>query len=187
MPNFGAILRAILAGSLLLAADALGGGLHRHAEVRVTIGLMLHGEAETSNFSQEGLSRSGKDPIPIHIANTSDRTLDLYVDGNSWGDRTMTIYIYGKTRGPKVIQCSTSMYWHNVPEFVRLKPGDTWVRNISSDMSGWSELRDAIHSAPARVRIQARLEQPEKLDPYSPDPNLWRGTAQSEPLNVPVD
>lgn len=176
----GVVAALFAIGSLVLARSS-----HRQQDVRVRIGLLEYGDAFTDRVFRAGMKKSPPDAIlPIEITNTSNRPLDFFTDGNGWGDGTLTIEITAPGGSTRAIRCRPRAYTRNFPGFVRLQPGDTWVRNIEYGLTpGWSEICDALPEPGHPVRVAARLRQSR---PMKTDPTLWVGDVESDELTVTV-
>jgi hypothetical protein len=186
MASLAFALRPALACLALVLSIPTPGSRRQEPELKVQIGLLQYGDAHMNKCWQDGLWRSRDGKLPVVVTNVSDRTLDLFTDGNSWGDRTLTIILTVPGRKPIKITNSTSAYYGNSPGIVRLRPGQVWVRAIAYGKGPWNDLQKALATAGPSVQVQAVLEQTEDLA-FKQDPNIWIGKAESETVTVPIN
>jgi hypothetical protein len=155
-------------------------------KLKVSINMLAYGDAYAGSLWESGLSRNDETAkLQVLIENESNRPLDLFMDGCSWGDPTLAFVATTPDGKVHKLPSTPLEYLKNAPGFVRLQPGQTWVRDVFYNSTKWSEFRELISKAQAPLTLQAVLTQ----DPGSmtkKDPNLWSGSVASKAVSVAV-
>jgi len=156
------------------------------SDVEISIAIPQYGEA----FSHAVYPRKLRWEIPdalfdVVIRNTSNRPLDFFTDGNSWGDYTLSFNITASDGSKWMASKTPHGYSRNFPGFVRLMPGEVWVRGVAYKEPLWTGFARAHEKQGQAVRIQAVLSQSDQMK--KADPDIWSGQVLSPALSVTFD
>jgi len=159
-------------------------GFNAHAEdVEISIAVPRYGTAGYGRYTDREVNvRQPADHFSLVIRNRSNRPLEFFTDGNSWGDQDLTFALADPDGRKWVVRHSLTAYTRNAPGVVLIEPGESWVREVFFRGAAWDGF-DRVCSNPGRVfTIQAILDQ--RVGAWKGDPSVWVGLAKSPVIRV---
>lgn len=166
MRSFGLFLCALLAFSTgaayVAAADP-------NPAVEVKIAVPVHHGHRILN---EG------DHFHVLVKNASDQPVKLWTDRYSWGYSNLSFEIVGDDGKVTAVRKKPRGWDKNYPDWLELKPGDTYVLNVNWNAADiWENPPQAGGAKPTLIKLRAVYEI--TPDEQSAKLGVWTGKIQS--------
>jgi len=165
---------------LTVSSPRAGGGSR---DIKLWVSIPQYSEAFDHNLWPRTLRSDDQNAhFSVVVENISSRPLELFTDGNSEGDQTLSFDIKPADGRESRVVKEIHAYSKNIPEVVRLQPGEVWVRDVFYNRREWAGFERAHGRRPQKTQIVATLSQ--KGEGWKRDPDVWSGRASSPPLTL---
>ncbi|WP_254506928.1 hypothetical protein [Anatilimnocola floriformis] len=129
------------------------------------------------HHNHRSLNTSG--PMHVLVKNVSDAPLRLWTDKYSWGYRNLSFELVGDDGSVTKISKKPREWSKNFPDWLELKPGDTYV--LSVDLLDKTVWENAVAATPGKSPTQVKLRAVYQINPdeQATKNAVWTGKLQT--------
>jgi hypothetical protein len=118
------------------------------------------------------------DHFHVLVRNVSDQPIRLWTDRYSWGYSNLSFEIVGDDGKATPVRKKPRGWDKNYPDWLELKPGDTYVLNVNLNAADvWENPPRASGAKPTQLKLRAVYEI--TPDEQSAKLGVWTGKIQS--------
>ncbi len=165
-----------------LMSNRVSSLIRQSPDVEICIAIPESGEAYSHTIFPRTLQAGVKEAFfSVVVRNVSKRPLEFFTEGNSWCAGSLSFELVSGDGTRWDARTQVMGYSRNFPAFVRVMPGDVWVREVYYAQKFWQGFEAERFTQDTTVTLTAKLAQSSNI---KGEPDLWNGAVKSKPISV---